>query len=156
MMRISNIVHKKLVFLDLEANSKSLVFEELVRRLVKSGFLRKKDQPDLYGKLNQRETIASTAVGQGIAIPHAYIDQVNDPLLMFARLPNPIDFDAEDGKLVDKVFILVGPKRDNTEHLRILARLSRLLRDEDFYQRLDEIKTPIEFVEAVNFVENRH
>lgn len=156
MIRISNIVHEKLVFLDLQSREKTAVFEELVCRLGETGFLGSENPHELCNKLNQREFIGSTAIGKGIAIPHAYIDQVEDPMLLFARLPDPIDFGAEDREPVDKVFLLVGPKRDNTEHLMILARLSRLLRDDGFCGQLDEIETPAQFVEAVKSVENKH
>ena len=84
----------------------------------------------------EREKLGSTGVGDGVAIPHARTNLVDRVCGVFARLKHPVDFDAVDGQPADLIFLLLAPEDAGAEHLKALARVSRLLRREDVRQRL--------------------
>ncbi len=86
--------------------------------------------------LNERERLQSTGVGGGVAIPHGSIDRLERTIGAVLLCPKPIDFDAIDGAPVSILFAVIGPRRATGEHLKTLARVSRLLRDEGFRGRL--------------------
>jgi PTS system nitrogen regulatory IIA component len=148
--------HEGLVALDLEAKSRDEVFKKLVCLLSECDCMESRLEPSLCEKLDQRERIGSTSVGKGFALPHAYFEQVKQTYLIFGRLTKPISFGLEGGAPVDKVFLLVGPKRNETEHLMILARLSRFMRDDPFLEKLNTLKSGAEFMLAIREVETRH
>jgi nitrogen PTS system EIIA component len=94
-------------------------------------------QPDEIERvLVEREKLQSTGVGGGVAIPHGAIDGLDRQYGAVLLCPAPIDFDAIDGQPVSILFAVVGPKRAAGEHLKTLARISRLLRDDTFRKRL--------------------
>jgi len=86
-------------------------------------------ESQIFDAINVRETLASTGIGQGLAIPHAKIEGVDRVFGVLARLANPVEYDAVDGKPVDVVFMLIAPAGEGSDHLRALAAASRLLRD---------------------------
>jgi PTS system nitrogen regulatory IIA component len=86
--------------------------------------------------LSEREKLQSTGVGGGVAIPHGSIDRLDHTIGAVLLCPTAIDFDAIDGKPVSILFAVIGPKRATGEHLKTLARVSRLLRDDAFRARL--------------------
>jgi len=86
--------------------------------------------------LIERERLQSTGIGDGVAIPHCALDQASGQAAALLLCPRGIEFEAIDGEPVEIVFGVVGPKRATGEHLRTLARISRLLRDEDTRVRL--------------------
>src|SRR5512141_2052489 len=88
--------------------------------------------------LTERERLQSTGVGGGVAIPHGPIERLQRTIGAVLLCPQPIDFDAIDGAPVSILFALVGPRR---EHLKTLARVSRLLRDDGFRRRLVAVST---------------
>lgn len=91
--------------------------------------------------LQEREQLGSTGVGKGVAIPHGKIDGLSRVVGFLARLDTPVDFDAVDDQPVDLVFLLLAPTNASAAHLKALARVSRLLRDEDVRQALRGAKT---------------
>jgi PTS system nitrogen regulatory IIA component len=91
---------------------------------------------DIYDTLLQRERLGSTGLGQGIAIPHCKLPELKHIVCMFARLAEPIDFEAMDGAPVDLVFLLLAPEAAGADHLKALARISRLLRDSQAVEKL--------------------
>ena len=86
--------------------------------------------------LNDRERLQSTGVGGGVAIPHGSIDRLERTIGAVLLCPSPIDFDAIDAAPVSILFAVIGPRRATGEHLKTLARVSRLLRDDSFRARL--------------------
>jgi nitrogen PTS system EIIA component len=86
--------------------------------------------------LDERERLQSTGVGGGVAIPHGSIDRLERTVGAVLLCPKPIDFDAIDGAPVSILFAVIGPRRATGEHLKTLARVSRLLRDDSFRARL--------------------
>lgn len=91
---------------------------------------------DIFDAVLQRERLGSTGVGQGVAIPHARLAGVKEVVGVFARLRTPVDFESIDGRPADLIFMLIAPDDAGAEHLKALARVSRLLRREDVRQRL--------------------
>ena len=84
----------------------------------------------------QREKLGSTAVGNGVAIPHGKLPKLGRSFGLFARLERPIDFEALDGQPVDLVFLLLAPEAAGADHLKALARVARLLRDPEIAKKL--------------------
>lgn len=91
---------------------------------------------DIERVLIERERLQSTGVGSGVAIPHGAMEGIERLIGAVLLCPKPIDFDAIDGAPVSILVAVIGPKRATGEHLKTLARISRLLRDEDFRTRL--------------------
>jgi PTS system nitrogen regulatory IIA component len=91
--------------------------------------------------LAERERIQSTGVGGGVAIPHGAVDRLDRTIGAVLICPSPVDFDAIDGAPVSIHFAVIGPRKATGEHLKTLARVSRLLRDDAFRARLLEART---------------
>ena len=91
---------------------------------------------DVLAGLNEREQLGSTGFGQGVAIPHAKIEGLAGIYGLFARLSEPVDYKAIDGRAVDLVFLLLSPPDAGAEHLKALAAISRVTRDAATLERL--------------------
>ncbi|MAT35390.1 MAG: transcriptional regulator [Ponticaulis sp.] len=89
----------------------------------------------------EREKLGSTAVGHGVVLPHARLHEIKEPIGGFARLVNPIEFDAVDDQPCDLIFMLLASDGDGAEHLRALARVARVMRDGDLRSRLRDAET---------------
>jgi PTS system nitrogen regulatory IIA component len=108
------------------AKSKKQVLQDLAEEAAN---LTKLHARDIFETLLQRERLGSTAVGRGIAIPHGQVAGLQRIVSVFARLQPPIDFEAPDEEPVDLVFLLLVPEHAGADHLKALARVSRLLRE---------------------------
>lgn len=91
--------------------------------------------------LLEREAHGSTGVGNGVAVPHARLEGLTRMRAVFVRLEQPVPFEAVDDQPVDLLFVLFAPKAANSEHLRALARVSRMLRQPDLREQLRYAKT---------------
>lgn len=125
-MDIEDLLNTELVFSDFKVTSKKQALQSLSRRWAGAHGM---DDRLAFEKLLERERLGSTGVGKGVAIPHARIDGLKGISGVFARLSNPIDFDAVDEIPVDLIFMLFAPEDAGADHLKALARVSRLLRD---------------------------
>jgi PTS system nitrogen regulatory IIA component len=96
------------------------------------------DAEALCRTLEEREQLASTGIGDGIAIPHGKLETIDHLIGVLGRSPDGVDFDSIDGKKTHIVFLLVAPANSASDHLQALARLSRLFRDTALRQRLLE------------------
>lgn len=94
------------------------------------------DERRLFDRLLERERLGSTGIGGGIAIPHGRMAALPKPVGLFARLGHPVDFDSIDERPVDTVFLLLAPEGAGADHLKALARVSRLLRDRALVEKL--------------------
>lgn len=124
-MELADLISAERVILDVDADCSKAVF-----RCV-SGYLSPlTDIParDIANALTERERMGSTAVGDGVSIPHARLEQVSAPQAFMLRLNKPIDMDADDDQLVNIFFILLVPQESNNEHLRMLSKLARVIR----------------------------
>ena len=124
-MELADIVAKAAILPALKVASKKQLFQELATRA--ADVYRVQPRTVIAG-LTAREQLGSTAMGEGVAIPHARIEGLEHIVGLFARLEKPVDFDALDSMPVDLVFVLLAPEEAGADHLRALARVSRLLR----------------------------
>lgn len=90
----------------------------------------------IFEALLQRERLGSTGIGRGIAIPHGKIADIKEIFTLFARLDEKVDFESMDGEPVDLIFLLLAPESAGADHLKALARISRLLRDPAAIEKL--------------------
>jgi len=110
----------------LKVKNKKQLLAELASRAARIADLQERD---VFDVLLQRERLGSTGLGQGAAIPHGKLTGLKKIVGVFARLAEPVDFDAVDGEPVDIVFLLLAPEGAGADHLKALARISRLLRE---------------------------
>jgi len=121
------------VLASVKASGKKALLAELASRATT---VFKLDERKLFDRLLERERLGSTGIGGGIAIPHGRLAGIDKPHGLFARLAHPIDFDSIDERPVDIVFLLVAPEGAGADHLKALARVSRLLRDRSLVEKL--------------------
>ena len=145
-MKISDILEEKLVMTNLEKTTKEEVINAMIDVLSQSSKVLEKEK--VRAAIFEREKIMSTGVGNGFAIPHGKTDGVSDVVAAFGVTAQPIDYQSLDEKPVRLIFLLVG--RDNMvgPHIKLLSRISRLMNKEEFRNKLMEIKTPKEVIEA--------
>jgi fructose-specific phosphotransferase system IIA component len=132
--QLSEILDKRAVGLDLESKRKADVLQELVEL---AGEARELSNPEgIVERLAERERMSSTGIGNGIAIPHCMTDEVSATVLAIGRRKRGVKFDAADRRPVELFFLMLGPPGSDTEHLRLLSKLSRYLHDRGFHQAL--------------------
>ena len=130
---IADLVTPRGVIAQLRAPTKRQVLQELARRAATMTGI-----PDkrIYDALAERERLGTTGIGTGVAIPHCRLPELTRLYGMFARLERPVPFEAIDDQPVDLVFLLLAPSEAGAEHLKALARVSRLLRDRAMCEKL--------------------
>lgn len=94
------------------------------------------DENEIFEKLNERENLGSTGMGDGVAIPHARMKNLDRVYAIFISLDQALDFDAVDDKPIDLAFVLLAPQEAGADHLQALAKISRMLRHKEFCERL--------------------
>lgn len=127
------------VIAPLKATSKKQALQELARQAAE---LTGEHERAIFDVLLERERLGTTGVGRGIAIPHGKLPGLDRVYGIFARLERPIDFDAIDDQPVDLIFLLLAPENAGADHLKALARVSRLLRDERLCEKLRGCESP--------------
>jgi len=138
-MEICDLLNSGSVFTALRVTSKKHALEELARRAAE---LTGQPERGIFDVLLERERLGTTGVGMGIAIPHAKLHELDRLYGLFARLAQPIDFDAIDDAPVDLLFLLLAPESAGADHLKALARVSRLLRDKTMCAKLRGADNP--------------
>ncbi len=132
-MEIADLVSPDGVIPKLKASSKKQALQELAHRAATITGLHERA---IFDTLLERERLGTTGVGVGIAIPHGKLADLKRLHGLFARLSRPIDFDAIDDQPVDLIFLLLAPESAGADHLKALARISRLLRDKAVCEKL--------------------
>ena len=132
-MEIADLLRPEGVFASLKSSSKKQVLQDLSQR---AADLTGIDERTIFETLLERERLGTTGVGNGVAIPHVRLGGLDRVQGLFARLERPIDFDAVDDQPVDLIFLLLAPESAGADHLKALARVSRLLRDERVCDKL--------------------
>ncbi len=135
-MKILDILNKDCIIPELRSQNKKGVLEELTGAL--SSFKDALNREALVEILLERERLGSTGIGDGIAIPHGKIQELDELILSFGRSTRGIDFDSMDGRPTHLFFLLIAPENSAGIHLRALAKISRLLKSAHFRQRLME------------------
>jgi len=132
-MPLTDLVAPNAILPALKVNSKKQALQELAAR---AALLSGQNERTIFDILSQREKLGSTGIGNGVAIPHGKMQNLNRLFGLFARLDRPVDFEALDGQPVDLVFLLLAPEGAGADHLKALARVARLLRDPSIAHKL--------------------
>ena len=133
MSTIAKLLSSKDIRLDIEASSRDHLLQEIARHMEREHGM---PQDWVFQSLSRREKVGSTALGEGVAIPHARIKDLQRILLAYIRLRQPISFDAPDGKPVSDILVILVPKEATEEHLRILSEVTQMFSDPQFRQQL--------------------
>jgi PTS system nitrogen regulatory IIA component len=121
------------------AKTKIEALDELVNTLIKGGL--KLDSAKVIEVLQQREKLGSTGIGDGLAIPHGKIFSLDEIVVAFGRSKKGVDFDSLDGKPVHIFFLLLAPENSVGQHLKALAKISKMLKKSNFRQKLIETES---------------
>ena len=146
-MNINDMLSNDALLVNFNGTSKKQVLEELSKLAEKKI---KINSRTLLENLTKREKLGSTAVGNGIAIPHANVADIDNPYVFICTLTNGLDFNATDDQPVDIIFLLVAPEKNGSQNLQALALISRLLRNIELTTKLRGCKSS-ESVLAVIF-----
>ena len=132
-MEIQNILSPDAVLPSLKVTSKKQVLKEISK---KAATLLGRDERDIFDVLVERERLGSTGVGHGVAIPHGRLADLDRVTMLFARLDKPVDFEAIDDQPVDIVCVLFACETAGADHLKALAKISRLMRKPSVLEKL--------------------
>jgi nitrogen PTS system EIIA component len=138
-MKILDLLDKRMIISELSSNNKDGALRELVRVLAQVE--RQVDEDRMMEILLERESLGSTGIGEGVAIPHGKSKDVKKLLACFGRSLPGLDFQSMDGKPAHLFFLLVAPENSAGIHLKALARISRLRKDQVFRKRLMEVSS---------------
>ncbi|MEF2835328.1 MAG: fructose-specific PTS transporter subunit EIIC [Clostridia bacterium] len=151
-MRITDLLSKDGIELNVNAKDKNDIINKMTKLMLKTGRI---TDLNAYTELVlKREEEGSTGVGEGIAIPHGKGDCVTEPGLVAMVVPNGVEYDALDGKPVNLLFMIAAPNTSDNVHLDVLSRLSTMLMDADFKNKLISAKSKEEFLNIINETEN--
>jgi nitrogen PTS system EIIA component len=153
-MKITEILSQEMVLPNLQGNTKPEILHELAQSFTSQFASLNPDT--VVGVLAERERLGSTAIGDGIAIPHGKIRGVNRIVGAFGRNPKGVDFDSLDGNPTHLFFVLVAPEESTSLHLKALARVSRLFRDTAFRERLETASTAEELYNLIVEEDSRY
>ena len=132
-MKICEVLHKEAILADLKARNKKGILEELVGPVAEIAHVHPED---LVKVLLERERLGSTGIGGGIGIPHGKMKNLESLVLGFGLSRKGVDFESLDGKPAHIFFLLMTPENSTGLHLKLLARISRILKNETFKDRL--------------------
>lgn len=132
-MTITSLITPESVLAGLKGNGKKQILQDLSGHIARVAGL---NERLVFETLLQRERLGTTAIGQGIAIPHGRMAGLGRLVGFFAQLARPVDFEALDGEPVDLVFVLLAPEDAGADHLQALARIARLFRAAGVPQKL--------------------
>jgi PTS system nitrogen regulatory IIA component len=153
-LRLGDYLQENLVLWDLPALDKPSFMKDLVARVV--AVLPELDQQELLDRLLEREAQQSTGIGGGLALPHAIVRGLERTALAVVRCRDGLDFAALDSKPVDLLFLLLSPEDASEEHLRLLARLARIVSPEETLAELRRAAGPEELFRILLEQDGRH
>ena len=146
-MKLKEILQYDNVIPDINADNKRAVLERLARSV--SEVHPDVDYENLLKVLFEREHLGTTGIGDGVAIPHGKISGITKPVVAFGRCADGVDFDALDGKPTYIFFLLIAPEQASGQHIQILVRIARILRDSAFRDKLRESKSRDELYKLI-------
>ena len=137
-MKLYEFIPLNSIFINVDVDSKKDAFKVI------ANFFEKKN-PSLMGqiteKLNERERLGTTTIGNGVAIPHTKVDGLEKTQVLFIRFSSKVDFSAADEQMVDMVFSIIAPETCQSEHLLILSSISNFLKKKDSIEKIRKQKT---------------
>jgi len=137
-MQMDQILISGFINENLQAKNKTDALQELVQTIIDGGL--KLDLAAVMEVLQQREKLGSTGIGDGVAIPHGKIPLLPELVVAFGRSKEGISFDSIDGKPVHIFFLLLAPENSAGQHLKVLAKISKMLKVVDFRKKLMDAK----------------
>ena len=146
-MRLDQILKIEFLKESLSSGNKVDVLAELINVLIQSGL--KIDRTKAIDVLQQREKLGSTGIGDGVAIPHGKVPDLSELVVAFGRSREGISFDAIDGKPAHLFFLLLAPENSTGQHLKALARISRMLKTPDCRRKLLDADTTSDLYKAI-------
>ena len=146
-MRLDQIFKIEFLNENLTSNTKIDVLAELISVLINSGL--KIDRAKAIDVLQQREKLGSTGIGDGVAIPHGKVSDLHELIVAFGRSKKGIVFDAIDGKPVHLFFLLLAPENSTGQHLKALAKISKMLKTPNFRKKLIDARTTSDLYKAI-------
>lgn len=150
-MKITDLLMSEGIELNGQVNSKAEAIDKMVDLMAATGKI--SDKEAYRAEVLRREEEGTTGTGEGIAIPHGKCDAVKAPGLAAMVVPRGVDYESLDGEPVDLIFLIAAPNTKDNVHVDVLSRLSTLLLDEDFTERLRSAKTKEEFLRYVDEAE---
>ena len=150
-MKIQDLLNKKVMLLDLQATTKEAAIDEMINSLVDNGVVT--DFDVFKSGIMAREAQTSTSLGDGIAMPHSKNAAVKEATVLFAKSNKGVDYESLDGQPTDLFFMIAAPEGANDIHLAALAELSKYLMQDDFADRLRQVTSADEVIEAFNIGE---
>jgi fructose-specific phosphotransferase system IIA component len=145
-MKLMQYIRPECFLADLPERTREDALRRIVHAVAEKGHI--KDEKEVFARLMERENIQSTAVGNGIAIPHCFTDEVPDLIIAVARSRQGLEFDSFDGKPTQVVFLLMGNRQEHSLHLKALARIARLIKSTSFIEKIVASTTVEEMVRA--------
>jgi len=147
-VKVTNYINKNCIICDLKAESK----EEVLRKLaVKAVDIRPElDLEKVVDVLVERERLGTTGIGNGIAIPHGKLIELDKIIIIFGRSQKGVPFEAADNKPVNIIFLILAPEGTATTYLKILAQVSRLVKSPEIRQRLLDADSAEEIIQIIN------
>ena len=139
---LASIIQEDNIIVNLPSEEHSAVVKSLVQNMIATGLIAKTQASTVSRLLNERESKASTAIGGGVAIPHARISFTEDPIIAFALLKNGDGFKALDGAPVNFVFMVLTPKEDDEAHRQVLRAITAFVKPHIHLKALAGCKTP--------------
>ena len=150
-MKIQDLLNKKVMLLDLQATTKEAAIDEMINSLVDNGVVT--DFDVFKSGIMAREAQTSTGLGDGIAMPHSKNAAVKEATVLFAKSNKGVDYESFDGQPTNLFFMIAVPEGANDIHLAALAELSKYLMQDDFADRLRQVTSADEVIEAFNIGE---
>ena len=136
-MKLIEFIALDSILVDVDVDSKKNLFKVVSNFFAKNDF---EESSKIIEKLNERERLGSTGVGNGIAIPHSKVSLINKTKVLFLKLKSAVDFSAPDKKDVDLVFVILAPKNCQSEHLIVLSSISSFIKNKNFVEKLRKLK----------------
>jgi mannitol/fructose-specific phosphotransferase system IIA component (Ntr-type) len=155
MKKLGQLVDAAHIALELRAHDVPSCLDALVRHLLEQGDIPEELVLKMQAALMDREELGGTCLGGGVAVPHAYFEGMSRSVVVIGRFATPVDFGAPDGLPVDIVFLLAGPPEAQRQHIKLLARIARLLHDPGWPGDLRAAATPEDVLVAIRSVESR-
>jgi nitrogen PTS system EIIA component len=149
-MKILDALTRDTILVDLQSNDKKGILEELVAPVAVAARI---DAGDLVKVLMEREQLGSTGIGGGIGIPHGKLKNLDNLILGFGLSRQGVDFESMDGRPTHIFFLLITPENSTGLHLKLLARISRLLKNEPFKEKLMQARSTEDIIAVIEPVD---
>ena len=146
-MDLNNFFSEESIIMNCQSKSKKNVLE-LISKIASS--VSATNEGIIFEKLYEREKLGTTAFGNGIAIPHARIDNLSEAKIIILKLETAIDFNSSDGEKVDLIISLLAPNNENEMHIKILSKIAEMLDDKIFREKIRNCSNKLEIKSVIN------